>query len=510
MSRRFAVSRLQSINHNSGPCLLVLSLLALGSVAGCQSTRTQSQTDFRSQSASETAPASTSIPKRDASADAAANSEELITDAGTSNDKPPTSFAQGLAVSDLVDDDATCVALQRQADVSPVAFYLMLDSSGSMEEPTAGISTKWEAIQRAIRIFMSDSRDSALYMGLQYFPLLKPGTQFNCESHNDCGADGGPCYLSTCLLGDTIALCRSTADCPGAGNDCVPFGLCSNSDPDSGIACLLSRGDCGNDADGNSLGTCDDFERVCTNSTSCDSAQYQQPAVEIGPIAERLAEVDASLTARPLQGLTPMAPALEGALAQAEQWAQSHPEQKVVVVLATDGLPTECGDEPEAIAALAAAALEGEHAIQTLVIGVFQPEDTLSQENAQAIALAGGSGEALLIETSEDVSAKFAEALSQIGKGEVACQIDLEQGSAEIDFSRARVALSNGVESTQPLTFVSSSADCSDSPQSWYYERPSPQSAPTSVHLCPEDCNSLQTSTDLGFTIALGCLAETP
>src|SRR6185436_16280114 len=117
------------------------------------------------------------------------------------------------------------------------------DSSGSMEESAGGIRTKWDSVQRALRGFLSETRNSDLLLGMQFFPLLKPGSKFNCERQSDCGADGGPCFLSTCQNTTTIQLCKSNADCPGGPtvNPCVDFGLCSGSDPNAPAACILGR-----------------------------------------------------------------------------------------------------------------------------------------------------------------------------------------------------------------------------------------------------------------------------
>lgn len=68
------------------------------------------------------------------------------------------------------------------------------------------------AIQRAIRAFLVETRDSDLLVGLQFFPLVKPGTSFSCTSEADCGSDAGPCVLSTCRNGSAISLCRTDAE----------------------------------------------------------------------------------------------------------------------------------------------------------------------------------------------------------------------------------------------------------------------------------------------------------
>jgi hypothetical protein len=199
--------------------------------------------------------------------------DDLLGDTNPNDDDPSTSTELPLLAS-----SATCALETRAAEQRTVAMYIMLDSSGSMEEPTGNGSTKWQAIQRAIRNFMAENREADLSIGLQFFPLLKPGSSFNCTRHSDCGPNGGPCFLSTCLQGETITLCQSNADCPGspADNPCVDFGLCENSDPDAPLACVLGQRCQGE------LGLCENFERVCTQATECEVPPYAAPAVEIG------------------------------------------------------------------------------------------------------------------------------------------------------------------------------------------------------------------------------------
>ena len=98
-------------------------------------------------------------------------------------------------------DGVACLSESRDMDLRPLALYLMLDSSKSMNEPIGMGSTKWDAVTRAIRGFLAETRDSDLLLGMQFFPLAKPGSSFTCTSQADCGADGGICPLRTCREG---------------------------------------------------------------------------------------------------------------------------------------------------------------------------------------------------------------------------------------------------------------------------------------------------------------------
>jgi Mg-chelatase subunit ChlD len=399
-----------------------------------------------------------------------------------------------------------CITEASAAEQRRVAMYVMLDSSGSMDEPTGTGATKWQAVQRAIRAFMLETRETDLSMGLQFFPLIKPGSKHVCESHEDCGP-GGPCFLTTCLQGTTITLCESQADCPGSPttNPCVEFGLCENSDPVRPTACLFG----GNCQDG--LGACQDFERTCTNATQCDASFYATPAVEIGPISEQLNAIDRALSGQPPQGLTPTVPALQGAVQHAREWALTHPDQAVVTVLATDGLPSECGPEVEGapppiqrVLDIAREAQVGELPIRTFVIGVFQAGDTGSVNNVNAIAQAGGTEQGVFIDTDGEVETQFLEALRTIRSGTLACQFQIPASESELDYFRVNLEFDDGTTKRQ-LSYVNDEAGCAASPNSWHYDVNATVTKPSAIQVCPAVCDQFKAATQGSISLQLGC-----
>jgi hypothetical protein len=404
-------------------------------------------------------------------------------------------------------DDA-CVNQTSAAEQRKVALNVMLDSSGSMEEIAAGGSTKWQAVQRAMRAFLRETRDTDLLMGLQFFPLVKPGVRsFVCDSHDDCGPDGGPCFLSTCLQGQTITLCESQSDCPGSplDNPCVEFGLCADSDPAAPTACVLPS------TCGNGLGRCQDFERTCTNATQCDVSFYATPAVEIGPITDQLAAIDRALNAQPPQGLTPTVPALQGAIDHARDWATTHPDQTVVTVLATDGLPTDCGPAVEGappaidqVLEIARAGQMSAQPVRTFVIGVFPPGDAASIANVNAIAFAGGTSEAVTIDAGGQVEAEFLEALRRIREGTLACQFQIPETEEQLDYFSVNLQFDTG-ESRSQLGFVANEAACAGSPNSWHYNVDPMVTNPSAIQVCPAVCDQFRNTPNGRITLQLGC-----
>ncbi len=402
-----------------------------------------------------------------------------------------------------------CLTEVQAAEQRPITMHVMLDSSGSMEEVTATGATKWQSVQRAIRLFMAETLDSDLSIGLQFFPQVKPGTSYTCTSHDDCGDDGGLCYLSTCTGGTEIRLCRDIRDCSDIPNSqCVRFGLCSNSDPDAPTACVLRDGRttrCEGD-----LGVCQDFERVCMEATSCDPDQYQVPAVEIGTIRDRVETVDQILATQPLQGLTPTAPALSGGIAHARQWAVDHPEQTVITVLATDGLPTDCGVEDGDVSQaveVAAAGVEGSPSVRTVVIGVFDEvleSNALSAYNMNLIAQAGDTDEAVLIDSGDDVSDRFLEALRSVRSNTLACEFALPE--AGVNYFRVNLEFRPEGGTAEQLTYVSGEGQCDPNGGNWFYDvDPASGGTPTRIEVCPNVCERFKAARNADFSLQVGC-----
>jgi hypothetical protein len=435
------------------------------------------------------------------------------TPATSSESQPSLVLAPGQV--GVIDGGPACVSETRGLDLPELAVYLMLDSSGSMAETTGTIRTKWDAVQRAIRGFLVDMRnDEHLLLGMQFFPLLKPGvTSLVCQSQDDCGAEGGPCFLATCRNGGMFQLCRSDNDCPGGPevNPCVTFGLCSESDPAAPLACVLGEaGSCGA-----GLGECKDFERTCTNATSCEPARYAAPAVEIGPISSATSAIDQALQGKSPEGLTPTVPALQGAVEHAREWARSHPDQTVAIVLATDGLPTECGVQQQTggtevinqVLSIAREGASGDTPIRTFVIGVFQPGDRASINNVDAIAEAGGTAKAVFIDASGSVESQFQDALRAIVGSAAACQLSIDSGSA-LDFSRARLSVDDGMLSGATIDYVQTPDGCTGSPYGWYYDISPDLGTPSAIGLCPGLCERVRPPSTTALYLQIGCAAR--
>jgi hypothetical protein len=97
--------------------------------------------------------------------------------------KPPAVVCKPTKTADAgTDADAgACAASSQAAKAPPLGLYLMVDRSGSMQEPAAGGLSKWLALQQALGSFLSDSSLAGASVGIQFFP----------------GADVGSCSSSS-------------------------------------------------------------------------------------------------------------------------------------------------------------------------------------------------------------------------------------------------------------------------------------------------------------------------
>lgn len=243
------------------------------------------------------------------------------------------------------------------------------------------------------------------------------------------------------------------------------------------IDCSLPDADC----------LCDPFSRICypTADGSCEVADYETPAVPLAVPARRSAVV-ADLASHEVVGSTPTRPALEGALNYVRSWATQHPDRKPIVVLATDGEPTECDENtPDDVADVAARALAGSPSIQTFVIGVGD-----SLESLNGVARAGGTGRAYLVDPNANLSSAFARTLDNIRGTAASCDFAIPtQGSSgeKINPSKVNVSLTvNGVPTRISQTFGNDAANCDAG--GWYFDNPA---APTRIRLCESTCQAL-------------------
>lgn len=411
----------------------------------------------------------------------------------------------------------TCAGQVTRAEPVPLDLFLMLDTSASMLESTAAGLSKWEAVRGALGSFFSDRGSAGLGISLQYFPLPKPGVPDFCTTDAECGP-GGPCFTRVCRGSPDILPCVTDDDC-GAGFEslgpCIPFGECTN---DRDFLCQLDAGvPCGVEPRGlRDLGECvAPRPSFCMGRATCEVREYAVPAVPVVVLPDARARLAASIGAQFPIGDTPTAPALQGALTHARSWARSHPERAVAIVLATDGLPTQCvGPEVTAVeeavaevSALAGEGWQGTPSIPSFVIGVFGPEDPLATvSNLNSIARAGNTERAFIVNTADDAAQQFLQALNAIRGARLNCELRIPEAEVgqTLDYSQVNVEFLDAGSRTK-LFYVPTVDDCDPVLGGWTYDTDPKESTPTRILVCPESCSQSSGSENASIQIEIGC-----
>jgi len=233
-------------------------------------------------------------------------------------------------------------------------------------------------------------------------------------------------------------------------------------------------------------------------NVSCDVADYAKPEVEIAPLSTNAQAIIDSMAAHLPESSTPTWPAVQGGIQFVAQYAMEHPDNKVVLVLATDGEPSQCSSTIGNVTAAAAAGLSGTPSVSTYVIGVG---DSLT--NLDAIAVAGGTEHAFLV-SDANVQQELLMALTAIQGAIVPCEysVPLPTNGMALDFGKVNVQYTPTTGAAQVLQKVATPADCPASGNFWYYDD---NAAPTRILLCENTCEQLTTVGAGKVEIVLDC-----
>jgi len=396
-----------------------------------------------------------------------------------------------------------CAGETIQGELIPLDMYVMFDTSYSMIDPDP---TKWPAVTQALTSFLRDPGSSGLGVGIQYFPLQTPGVPEQCTANADCGT-GGICVLKTCDGTNLVIPCNTTADCQAGEGSCVDLGV-NCLDPSqfclpAGNTCSPVRGGCVRVAGS-----------YCSNYFSCTTTDYATPAVEIAQLPGAASNLINSINARTPSGSTPTAPALSGGIEHAQAWAQQNAGHRVVVLLVTDGVPTECSPtDIGQIAQIAAAGLNGTPSIATFVIGVFAPDEAQqAQANLDAIAGSGGTTRAFVIDASQNVSAQFLSALNAIRGSSIACEFHVPAplDGGELDYGKVNMVYTTTAGEKSTLYYVANQASCDAQQGGWYYDvDPTSGAIPTKMIVCDANCGAFKASSGQ-LDVKIGCQTVLP
>jgi hypothetical protein len=424
----------------------------------------------------------------------------------------------------------------------PVDVYIMLDISGSMLTATGSGATKWDAVKGAINTFLMDPMSAGLGVAIQYFPLQKSTVPATCATAAECGVEGGTCLMKYCgLYADGYAECETDTDCMNvlvkddgpceaslagamqcrlSGAACTTPGECQKFATNVGPCVGLGR--CAMDqtrvCEAGTLCSANNMcvavtTSACVHETSCDQSTYATPAVEFGELPGAAAAITASIDAQMPRGETPSRPALRGAIDHARAWA---------VVLATDGLPTDCSNgnaihpssaaEVEEVIAVATEGLATSPNISTFVVGVFAGADTTAPANLDRIAVAGGTSRAFMVDAAGmAVNTEFAAALNAIRTSRLGCefQIPTPPPGQTLDYRYVNVVLNDAAGTATEIPRVLGGVDrCAEVGGGWYYDpdlTDTSTTAPTRIIACPSTCGMLTSTVGGSVQIKLGC-----
>lgn len=235
----------------------------------------------------------------------------------------------------------------------------------------------------------------------------------------------------------------------------------------------------------------------------CSVADYEKPAVPLALQAQAAGPIGVALDAQQMAGGTPMVPLLEGLVKYLR--ANARVGRKPVIVLATDGVPDDTclSSDPgtrsntlENAVAVAQDALAGTPPIATFVIGVGSELTALD-----AIATAGGTTKATLVDTGGNAQQAIVAALDAIRKSAIPCDFDVPAGT--IDAANTNVTYTSGAGATKQLLFVGDAAGCAKAPnEGWYFDD---EKNPKKVFLCSAACDAARVD-DLGrIDLVFGC-----
>lgn len=234
----------------------------------------------------------------------------------------------------------------------------------------------------------------------------------------------------------------------------------------------------------------------------CSIGTYSTPSVGIAPLPGNATAIVNALGGTGPSGGTPTFPAIQGALTYAQTHAIKNPDHVVVIVLATDGQPNDCSSNVGNVSNVAQQGAQGTPKILTFVIGVGS-----ALTNLNAIASAGGTNTAFIVDTNGNVGQQFIDALNAIRGAALACEYIIPTPSTgSIDPGKVNVVFTpdGGQKETWPK--YANEAACPPTGNGWYYDN---DAAPTKILLCPGTCSMVK-NTKGQVDVLFGCATQGP
>src|SRR6478735_387873 len=269
----------------------------------------------------------------------------------------------------------------------------------------------------------------------------------------------------------------------------------------------------------------------------CSASSYENPDVPLTALPSGAfdavlddyeAEVGTPLASGNWRGGTPTLAAVEGIGNYLESQQAQETDGAFALVLVTDGLPT-CPDDGLAAAVDAIAALEAQ-GIPTYVVGIQNPTeppadlpdgwadwgqckfgsgggDTPCEEEnnldaLQQLAVAGGTEEALLLDTDDPLATQEAltEAMLEIAADSVSCEVTIpEHPNPGETFEPDKIDVVAGIDGDEVRLEYDETCEI---PLAWHYDD---ATDPSLIQLCPEACSAVQADPNGSLEVQFLC-----
>jgi hypothetical protein len=404
----------------------------------------------------------------------------------------------------------------------------------------AGTISKWATAVKTLTSFVNDPRSAGLGVGLQYFPLV---LHYACNVTNiaeckfcyqfahcvppgrDPTEDDGICDMALLSSQPFVpALQTCTNPTNGVVETCTVVGRCSISDLD----CTNIGQPCPSFIPGDTCvegGVC--FAPALPTG-DCNGRRFTRPVVPITILPSGEQALTHALTTRPPSDVAtaPIGPSAQGALEALRAHQMSHPERKVALVLISDGLPQGCFDYPapgspvppvppfppapdntvDGIAQTLREASTGGSPIPTYVIGILAPaEAAAAGPQLDTLAVAGGTGKALVLGAPEDLARRLEETFNRI-RGALPCEYGIPRpGAGGIDPAGTNVSFTTGAGVREDVPRVARAEACDPDRGGWYYDVEPSTGMPARIITCDATCKRLQSEPQGRVDLAFGC-----
>ncbi len=238
-------------------------------------------------------------------------------------------------------------------------------------------------------------------------------------------------------------------------------------------------------------------------SDICLQSNYETPSVAISLLPGNRSALVSSINGTSPGGNTPTEPALRGAIKYTRTYAVANPSYTPIVVLATDGEPTQCNaatNQPIPIGDNVSFALgyNGTPSIRTYVIGVGSG---VAASGMDYIANRGGTSKAYMVNDGSPTA--FLTAMQDIRKKNLSCEYSIPATSrGVIDPATLQVRYPKDDGSAAKPGRVANAAGCGAA-GGWYFDN---AAAPTKIFICPASCNDMNGQLSAELYVFYDCL----